>query len=97
MGEKTGAIPLAIKAIRDGSELAELMPSYLSVGRNQSDIRARLADDIVVQEVLEGIAPTPSNFGDPLEKQVADRFAQLLDTSAGERRIEDPEGGSLNA
>ena len=90
MGEKVGDIRLAIKAIRDGSELAELMPSYLQVGRNRADIRARIEDDDVVQAALEGIAPTPSSFEDPFERQVLHRFEQLLRrTDVGGAAIED--------
>ena len=92
MGEKVGDIRLALRAIRDGSELAELMPSYLQVGRNRRDLLDRVADDADVTAALEGIAPAPSAFGDPFEKQVLDRFEALLGrTDVGGAAIEDLE------
>ena len=92
MGERVGDLRLALRAIRDGSELAELMPSYLQVGRNRRDLLDRVADDADVTAALEGIAPAPSAFGDPFEKQVLDRFEALLGrTDVDAAAIEDLE------
>ena len=90
MGQKVGDLPLALRSVRNGAELVAVMPHYLVAGRNRADIQARLEDNEELEAALLN-AKRQSTGGDPLEKQVADRFAALID--GADVRIEDLDGG----
>ena len=69
----------------------EIFAAHMCAGRNRADILARKADDEAVTAAIENMSRPESGFTDPFEKQVADRFAELLDTSGGDANIEDLE------
>lgn len=90
-GEKVGDLRAALAAIQSGAELTiAYMSRYLVVGRNRADIEARHEDNAAVEAALVNVK-RQSTGGDPFEKQVADRFAALID--GADVRIEDLEGG----
>jgi len=91
MGQKVDDVRLAIRSIRSGAELASTLAHYLAAGRNRADVIARLEDDLVVEAAISNIEQAKISHVDPFEKQVADRLAALLDTSAGGANIEDLE------
>ena len=92
LGQKSGAMGTTFTAIESGAGMTPTIYSaHMAAGRNRADLAAREADDAVVTAVIEGMAQPPSKFTDPFEKQVADRFTELMDTSAADANIEDLE------
>ena len=92
LGQKAGDLAVAIDAIKSGATMTtQIFRAYMASARNRQDVAARLEDDAVVMAAIENVARPPSNFGDPFEKAVTDRFVALVDTSAGGANIEDLE------
>ena len=91
LGKKVGAMSTALDAIRSGATMdPALFQRYAQAGRSRADIAARLEDDDIVQAVLLNAQESPSSHVEnSFEKQVADRFEALLDTSAADANIED--------
>jgi hypothetical protein len=92
LGEESGDMGTTLAAIESGATMTpEIFQAHLAAGRNRADIADREADDEAVLAAIENAADPPSTHVDPFERAVADRFVELLDTSAGEANIEDLE------
>jgi ClpP class serine protease len=65
MGEGSGDLATAHKAIRDGEELTQgLLSVYLAAGMKTAEIGAREADSVVSEEATAGVATTEATFED---------------------------------
>jgi len=92
LGEKSGDMRTTFASIESGATMTpEIFAAYIATGRNRAELAARQADDDVVHAAIDNMKQPESSFTDPLEKQVAERFVELLDTSAGDANIEDLE------
>lgn len=81
-GTLGAGLSLALEAIASGAACdAEMVASYTAAAVNQRDIDARLADDRVASDALDGIA-TPS-ADDSFGARVASRFEQLTGVHRG--------------
>lgn len=78
MGEKTGAISTAIKAVKEGSRMTEtLQAEYMTAGLNKARTDARASDDVVAASALSGA-------DDSIEVEtMADKVAALIEQKAG--------------
>ncbi len=73
LGDKAGALDIAIKAINDGEQLTQaLTAQYLSAGMNRSDVSAR-AEDAALAEAATGSEPTAEQD----DKQAKDIWAEV--------------------
>jgi ClpP class serine protease len=54
-GEASGAMKIAIKAVKDGTEMTEtLRAEYMTAGRNRTDVDNRTADEIAAAAAADG-------------------------------------------
>ena len=81
LGEKSGAMPTALRAIESGAGLtAELVGVYLTAGRNRADVRARQSECDEADQIVENLEPPPSGYRDDFGEAVFERLQKLVGT-----------------
>lgn len=78
MGEKSGAMPTAVEAIRKGDGMTlTLQAEYMTAGMNRADLGRKAADDKVTGAAADGAAPKT-------EDSIVDATLAILEAQAGE-------------
>ena len=88
IGEKANALPIALKAIREGTGMTfGIQAEYMAAMATRTDTAARERDEQDAEAALGGVAQKPK--ASDLGSQVADRVEALLGTSRAQ-------GGHVN-